>query len=113
MMKFFSKRFSMNPIPQPLFSAMPDGLVTGPAAGTYYTLPTTTVRNISRPREICGSDTFAVRAAVMIALTEGGVIALALPAWVVARWWSAGGAQRAPSQGWMGGTARGIIHAHR
>jgi hypothetical protein len=67
----------MNPIPQPLFSAMPDALVTGPAAGTYYTLTPRVVRKISQPRGIYESDTFAVLATVMIGLREGGDEALA------------------------------------
>jgi hypothetical protein len=37
----------MNPIPKPHFSAMPDGLVAGPAAATDYTLTPTIIRNIS------------------------------------------------------------------
>jgi len=35
---------------------MPDGLIAGPAAGTYYTLMLTVDRNISRPRGVCESQ---------------------------------------------------------
>jgi hypothetical protein len=39
---------------------MPDGLVAGAAGETHYTLTPTMVRNISRPRGICESDSMTM-----------------------------------------------------